>query len=196
MALDVQPLSRGRRVLMVLVMLALLGSSLGLAQWLVARRGAEKAGAYFELPPGVAQMRINDSAQESLVVGRYDIAQANWKQGPRQFAAFCFPDPPGGSRQMYAGMLFSRLADLDPAQPRTWAASTLAGYPAVQLGANSQTDDISTFTIMRLTEVSGYIVAFCFSGNGDFTDEDWRFFDDYCAHKIRIQEAPASRRKG
>jgi hypothetical protein len=182
-------------MLMIVVMVALLAGSLGLAQWLLAWRQAAVVMAFFPPPPGVPRLPVNESADEVLR-GRYSIAQGRWPQGPRQFVAFCFPARPGVSSWVYLSTLFSRLADAHPDEPFPSSISTLAGYPAVQVEADSQSDDIPAFSIMRLANVSGCIVAFCFSGTGDFTDDDWRFFDDYCTRQIRIREAHSSRKQG
>jgi hypothetical protein len=55
MALDVQPLSRGRRAAMLAVLLALLAGSLAFAQWLVVRANRsvvhERTRTVIVLPP-------------------------------------------------------------------------------------------------------------------------------------------------
>jgi hypothetical protein len=190
MPLDVQPLSPARRALMVVVMLALLAASLGFAQLLIARHPTAPAvRVTFPSPPGVSRLPVNDSAEQVLVRGRFNIAQANWPGGPRQFVACCFPAQPGVNPGSYLSTLFHRLADIDPQQPLRFANASLGGFRAQQVAAESQTEGIPTFTIMRLADIAGYVVAFCFSGDGDFTDDDWRFFDAYCAHQIHIQVA-------
>jgi hypothetical protein len=197
MPLDVQPLSRSRHVLMIAVMLALLAGSLGFAQWLVVRRQAampvrrQAAVALqvsFPSPPGVSGLPVNASTEE-VMHGRFYIAQANWPGGPRQFAAFRFPARSGVNPWTYLTTLFSQLAGTHQDQPLHSGLSILAGHRAMQVWADSQTDDTPAFSIMRMATVSGYVVAFCFSGDGDLTDEDWRFFDDYCTRQVRIQEA-------
>src|SRR3954466_16311675 len=72
MPLDVQPLSRTRHWLMVVVMAALLMASLGFAQTLVNRRltrgplaGAARVRVVFLPPPGVRRMLVNDSLDPS-----------------------------------------------------------------------------------------------------------------------------------
>jgi len=54
MALDVQPLSMGRRVARVVVMLALLAGSLGVAQWLVVLSHAKHAEG-IRIPKAIEQ---------------------------------------------------------------------------------------------------------------------------------------------
>jgi hypothetical protein len=204
MPLDVQPLSRTRQLLMMLVMLALLGGSLGFAQLLIGRRQAqpvmpERSGvqAYFPVPPGVARqgrLPVN-SVLEEVVAGRYSIAQANWSAGPRQFVAFCFPNRAGASPPWYLSLLISRL--VDPGATDSHLQPTfdiLGGHTALQVADVSDDPDNPAFYLLRLASVDGSIVAFCFSGDGPFTDDDWRFFDDYCLHQVRITVGSPTRK--
>ena len=187
MPLDVQPLSLARHFIMIVVMLALLAASLGFAQLLVQRRQSSKGVRVdFPPPPGVVRLPVNSSAEEVLN-NRFNIAQANWPGGPRQFVAFCFPDTSGANPWAYLSTLFVHLVNVDRQQPLQSSIAVFGGHGALQVTTESQAGGMPTFAIMRLASMDGYIVAFCFSGEGLFTDDDWRFFDDYCTHQVRIQ---------
>ena len=196
MPLNVQPLSRTRQAVMVVVMLVLLLASLGLAHYLVLRRQNNvSVKALFPPPDGLTRLPVNDTFQDALK-GTLVDGRVRWQEGPRRFMAFCFADEVGDSDLVYLGILFSRVSGLDETQPLSYKPAILAGYRAFEAEKQLGKAPNSTFVILRLAKVEGYIVAFSFSGEGRLTDEERASFEQYCTHQIKITVAKNNSQKG
>jgi hypothetical protein len=188
MPLDVQPLSSRRHLLMILVMLGLLGGSLGLAEVLVQRHGSVLLlSVGFPPPPGVEEVPVNDSV-DALEAGDLDAAEATWPQGQRYFLAFFLDVGPDADVRQYTAHILSQVLPETPTRAiRLQSNKTLAGHPAMEAEAQISQGPNAAFAILRLATVEDRIVAFCFSGDGVMTDADKQFFDHYCTRQIRIR---------
>jgi len=188
MPLDVQPLSRMRRFVMVLVMLGVLGASLGLAQWLI-RGKAVRVTVKFGLPAGVAALPVNGDVREALE-GRLVEARADWGEGERRFYAFDFEDALDWVPAQYLEALLGRIMPEEGERVMIIRPAALGRVAGVESGRG----DESAFAIMRLAGVEGHIVAFCLSGDGGMTDADKQFFEAYCAEQVEIRVERPTRR--
>jgi hypothetical protein len=193
MPLDVQPLSTRRQILMILVMLALLAGSLGLAQVLIRRRmPATLWRVEFPSPPEVDQMPVNASA-EAVFQGVMVEAAATWPQGERHFLAFFWKDQFGADPRQYIQTIISQVLPDTPVRTLRWQTQVLAHHPALEAETHVRRGETAAFAIIRLATLDKYIVAFCFSGEGDMTDADRQFFDDYCSRQIQVQAGRSTR---
>ena len=188
MPLDVQPLSPARRAVSLLLLLGLLGASLGFADYLVTKRQVRRAqvNIIFPAPRGVKEIPINFEVPEDpdelpLKAG------AKWKGGEREFTAFEI-DTRGEAPHLWSYYL-DPLMEAAVGEPVEIADApemvTMGGRPAVQRRVFVRSED-PYFIMARLTVVEERLVAFCFSGVGPPTEDDIRFFDDYCDHSIKI----------
>jgi hypothetical protein len=192
MPLDVQPLSTRRRIVMILVMLALLAGSLGLAHVLIMRRQpAVRWQAEFPPAAGVDPMPVNASA-EAVLQGRLIEATVSWPQGDRHLLAFFWKDHYDVDPRLYIQSIMSQVLAIRPARRLRLQPNVLAGHPALEAETHVGRGENAAFAMMRLATMEDHIVAFCFSGEGDMTDADRQFFDDYCSNRVqvRIERSP------
>jgi hypothetical protein len=176
---------------MLVVMLALLGASLGFAEVLVKRQKPSIViTAQFAAPPGVKDLPVNDSMDEAFN-GPLKTAMATWNAGPRTFVAYSFdgdwnrPLPLGAC----LGILSQQLVP-DEARPNFALMANIASVPALEQRFIVPGED-AHFVIIRATIIENgrlppHVVAFAFSGPGNFTETDNRFFQDYCTKSIKI----------
>ncbi len=176
---------------MLLVMLAFLGGSLGFAEYLVKRqKPIAVITARFLLPPGVKDLPVNDSMNEAFH-GPLKKAVAQWSAGSRTFVACSFDGNWDRPMSWSACLDLLRLQVApasDGSTPSTMAR--IAAQPALELriitaGPNGRFDLIR-LTIVENGHSPAHVVAFAFSGSGNFTEIDNRFFQDYCTHAIKI----------
>jgi hypothetical protein len=187
MPLDVQPLSTRRQILRILVMLALLAGSLGLAHVLIMRHEpAAKWHVEFPSPPGVSQMPVNESV-ESVLDGVMVEAAATWPQGERHFIAFSWNDPQDIDANQYIRFILSQVLTDTPSSVLHLQPKLLGGYAAMEAETHERQGENAAFAIIRLATVEGHVAAFCFSGNSAMTDADRKFFGDYCSRQIRVR---------
>jgi len=192
MPLDVQPLSRTRRIVMVLVMLAVLALSLGFAQLLIQGRTVYVTVTFLP-PPGVAALPVNKDMREALV-GALAEARANWEQGERHFFAFDLDDSLHALPPQYMEVLLERILPDTVGRVLTTHPAKLGRFIGSEAQRREGRGNDSTFAIIRLAPVENHIVAFCFSGDGRMTDADRQFFDDYCAQGVAIRVAKPGRK--
>jgi hypothetical protein len=200
MALDVQPLSPARQTVMILVMLALLGFSLGFAQLLVRAREARGPAPRLAIPRGAAAApELNGSPwQTDEPLNQLPL---NILGKPRIFTAFYYSskasnDPKSWREELQA--IYRRLIgeDLDPNAPITLAAAILAGRQARELQCFWNDENHSAFLLIRMTVVDGRALAICYSGSGLLTDADTIYFDSYCNSGVAMERPSPLTRKG
>jgi hypothetical protein len=193
MPLDVQPLSMRRQIIRILVMLAMLAGSLGLAQALIMRRvPAARWRGEFPPPPEVDRMPVNESAP-AVLQGAMVEAAATWPQGERRFLAFFWEDEHDVDPRQYIQIIISQVLTITPARAVRLQPEVLAGYPALEAETYAGRGENAAFAIIRLATAEDHIVAFCFSGQGVMTDADRKFFDDYCSRQIKVRREHATR---
>jgi hypothetical protein len=185
MPLDVQPLSRTRQAVMVLVMLAVLALSLGFAQLLIQGR-VVRVTVTFPLPRGVAKLPVNRDTREALA-GTLAEARVKWDEGERRLYAFDFDDSLDARPQEYLEVLLDHILPDTMERVLRVHRAVLAHSAAYEGERQVERGDDSTFAIIRLAALENHIVAFCFSGDGGMTDADRQFFDEYCTQGIAIR---------
>ncbi|HEY4329855.1 MAG TPA: hypothetical protein VGN88_08970 [Phycisphaerae bacterium] len=188
MPLDVQPLSTRRQWVTLVVMVSLLGASLGMAQFLVAKKTikTQVVVGFNGLQGGIA-IPVNESL-EKVLDGQ--LLQAQFKAGDKNRAciAFSFEDTSGETPSSYLSLLwFGAVTDLDPDKsPIEVTQAVIAGEGALQTEAQVGTKQSPAFAILRLAKIENHIVAFSYSGQGPLTDADRMFFYTYCLTQIRV----------
>jgi hypothetical protein len=186
MPLDVKPLSPVRRVVMILVMLALLALSLGFAQWLIAHpktaAGPEVVVRF--LPVGdLKQMPVNTAPDGDT---QAQFAEVTLPQGKRALLAFDFHSDNEAVQEGYLELL-SYLALPEGERDGVRANVHVGGFLGVESTYESSGDTAPAFAIIRLAQVGDHVVAFCLSGEGQITDADRQFVEEYCVQRIDIR---------
>jgi hypothetical protein len=191
MPLDVQPLSRTRRAIMLVVMLGLLGGSLGFAQWLVAsQKPAQRIAVVFGPPMTPAQ--VNDSQTAALDKPPIGVTVRSDQDGKVTYYAFSFeldPRQPQTALQVLDKLLENMTGRKVPESAPLLPAviHRYAGLQRIVPPVDGQTPRLD---LLRLTVVEGHVVAFGFSGEGKITENDTSLFDNYCVNLIRISTGP------
>jgi hypothetical protein len=185
MPLDVQPLSPQRRAVMLLVLLGLLGASLGFANWLVVRR-QPPAPIYRVIFSGPSGLTDPVPAWES-VDGVFLTGSGHVKEFGghiRQFAVLSYEADVDA--QVLPAEALSKFTELSNEQPERTSRALVAGLPAVHLEGQYGEHDEANFTMLRLTAVPGKVVGICYSGQGTLTDADRVIFEGLC-RSVAIQ---------
>ncbi|HVT80789.1 MAG TPA: hypothetical protein VHM90_09030 [Phycisphaerae bacterium] len=188
MPLDVQPLTPARRAILLLVMLALLGASLGFAEFIVRHQKPPFIISGVFLPPtGVTSLPVNDTADLAFR-GPVHKATAVWSGQTRTFIAFSF----AADRELnltweqILDRLFHSLAGMDPPANALLNPNTaLGGRQAMELWQVVDGEH-PRFDVVRMTILEGHVIAFGFSGTGPITETDKMFFDRYCTTAVKI----------
>jgi len=191
MALDVQPLSRTRQTLMVLVLLGLFAASLGFAQLLVTRHTA-RVGAVpvFTVPVGLTDpVPLNVLAQGATAAYQGRIAGQARRMVCFSIVAHDVTAADEKSWLPYALDVFARTTgdEEDVDRPIKRLPNGLAGRPAWELMEAFGEPPEIVFAVVRVTGLEGRIVAICFTGAGPYTDADREYLDTYCAQGVAIQ---------
>jgi hypothetical protein len=179
MALDTQPLSRERRLVMVGVLAALFAGSLGFAQFLVVKQSAG-----VDVVPVLEKVGFTTVESPTF---QYEIAARSGKVEKRErlVEVFSWPSPKALSAREQtaaAGVLFEELTS---DQPETIEPGTLLGRPAVQAVGK---DDQDQFTIVRLAAIDRQLVAISYSGPLPYTDADKTSFNAICATGVELRK--------
>jgi hypothetical protein len=185
MPLDVQPLSKTRRALMVGVLIALFGASMGFAQLLIMRKPVA-ARANWNFPP-----ELNRPFPEPPVVG-VELARSGFVNGhKRAVVALRFDIPVPANRELRlerAREIFTQLIEVEPSLERN---AKLANKPAIELQGLDEDGD---FAVLRMAVAKHHAFAICYRGGGKLTDADKSYFDRLC-QRVEIHEDPSSTRK-
>ncbi len=137
-------------------------------------------------------MPVNESA-ESVLQGLIVEAAAAWPQGARHFLAFAWEDDYDIDPRQYIQSIMSQVLTDIPVRTLRLQPNVLARYPALEAESRVRSGDNAAFAIIRLATIEDHIVAFCFSGDGDMTDADKQFFDDYCTQQIQVRPSRSTR---
>jgi hypothetical protein len=201
MPLDVQPLSPARQVIMILVMLALLGFSLGFAQWLVRARQERGPTPELSVPRGAADAPEPNGSPWDGGSGPLNQLALNIFGKSRLVTAFYYPskatnDPKTWREELNA--IYRRMTgeEIDHDAPITLAAAVLGGQPARELQCFWNDENRSVFLLIRLTVLDGHALAICYSGSGLLTDADTIYFNSYCNSGVAIEHSSPLIRKG
>jgi len=178
---------------MLLVMLALLGASLGFAELLVRHQKPPfQVIVRFTLPQGIKNLPINESAEQSFK-GPVKKVTATWGGQQRTFAAFSFDLEEEESPQAVLDKLCLAMTGvMPPADAQLDASQFLAGRQALER-CHVVGEDQPHFEVLRMTMLDGHVVAFGFSGAGTITEKDRTFFVNYCLAGIQIIIQPNTR---
>ncbi len=183
MPLDTQPLSRTRRILMHLVLLALLAASLAFAQTLVLRKqkNNEKPFLTTNLTPfGFtlhAQLSLPDQIDARIgVVGGH----------PRRVDIFAWQtDDSAPDLDALTESATDRFTEIMNTPPQEIVTANLAGIPAVEAHGSA---DNNRFALLRLAALADHIIAISYSGPLPFTDADKTKFNALCATGLRLNK--------
>lgn len=192
MPLDVQPLSRTRRAIMLVVMLGLLGGSLGFAQWLVASQKAVPRVAVVFGPP-MTPAQVNDSRDAAFDKPLKSVAARSDPDGKVTYYAFSFeldPRQPLTPLQVLDKLL-QNMTGKKPSESTALLPAVIHRHAGLQRIVPPIDGQPPRLDLLRLTVVEGHVVAFGFSGEGKITENDTGLFDNYCVNLIRISTGPA-----
>jgi hypothetical protein len=186
MPLDVQPLSPTRRIIMLLVLVALLGASVGFARFLVGRSHAALTIAW-NFPPNFKTLPLDSEEPEEVVIR----AQATI-HGHKRFLRGIVIDFPGElTAEEHLRVLHALFESLSDASPGHASPAPLAGRPGMEIEGIS---DSGEFTIVRMIAIPDRAIAICYSGSGKLTDWDKLYFNNVC-QRVSLDAAPTTHRK-
>jgi hypothetical protein len=205
MPLDIEPLSPRRRAAMLLVLLALFGGSIGLAQILVNSRQAPRAEfvTIIRPPDGMVEPVPALEGIPGVVLTGAGALDGR----PRLFLAFSYESdtPPGTSRlveaealRLFQSVLTQTVARGPGEEDVRMAPATLGRIPGYHLEGVFGRGNEQMFLVERMVAIPGRVVAICFSGPGPLTDADKTFFEELCNTSVTIrrdsQRSPNTRR--
>jgi len=195
MPLDTPPLSPTRKIVLIIVLLALLVGSLGLAELLVLARaprsipGPTTPSVVLFKPPPPFSREITEFDQ---LDGLKLAVSGPTAQGERTLLGFSYlPAARPGDLTYQARELLRRVDGARPPEhPVKPQSSILAGFPALQLEAD-YAEPQADFTLERIADIHGKLVAICYGGPGPITDDDRALFNVLCQNAIVINDVPA-----
>ncbi len=179
MALDTQPLSRERRLVMVGVLAALFAGSLGFAQYLVVKHGAG-----IDVVPVLEKVGFRTAESPTL---QYEIAARSGKVENRErlVEVFSWPSPKVLSPREQAAAAAVLFEELTSDPPETVAPGRLLGVSGVEATGKEDQDQ---FTILRLAAIDRQVVAISYSGPLPYTDADKTSFNAICATGVELRK--------
>ncbi|MGN6369946.1 MAG: hypothetical protein ACTHN5_16945 [Phycisphaerae bacterium] len=179
MALDTQPLSRGRRLTMLGVLAVVFAGSMGFAGYLVKTHPGG-----FEVVPVLEKFGFRTSEPVTLP---YEIAARTGRvgKGERLVEVFAWESPKVLSpREQRAGAA-TFFEALGVGAPLTVESGELLGHPGVQVVGKDEQDQ---FTILRLAVFGKQVVAISYSGPLPYTDADKTTFDTICSTGVELRK--------
>jgi hypothetical protein len=187
MPLDVQPLTRARRTAMLLVLLALLGVSVGFAQLLVHnRRAAPKVAWNFPADLKPASITDDDPAEVEIRAVGLVAGQKRLVRG------LALEVPPRITRNQQLALAHEIFAAMFNAEPSAARPGAMLHRVGVELEGTSDTGD---FALLRMAVLNDQAVAICYSGAGKPADWDRLYFHHLCQRVAVPTEQPPLKRK-
>ena len=184
MPLDTQPLSPGRRALMLVVLLAFLGGSLGFAQWLVVRKHVNPV-LTLDLGRYGFNGRVLDEYSDEIQ-GRSGVVDGH----PRRVDLFAFEISGTGDgiqdNEAASEGAKELFTDIMGNPPDDLKLADLAGKKGVEAAGESED---GRFAWVRFAISGGRAAAICYSGVGKFTDADRKVFDEICASGVKFGDS-------
>ncbi len=173
---------------MLVVLLALLGASLGFAELLVYahQAAAAKYQVLFTAPKGLTNPVPAYEGLEGAQLSGEGLLGGHILR----FVAFSYASNIGRDMTSMRREAEYRFADVAGTEgPVNERQGMLGGQRAVDLEGEPAAGRVKMFVLLRLTVVPGRVVAICYSGPGDLTDADRGFFEQFCAQGVTIRQA-------
>jgi len=193
----IEPLTRARRIVALVVLLLCFLASIGFAQLLVQRSAAKHlllsiqqdraatrhSSITVKIPDILPEVASDDpriiTSRRGLIDGQPRVLEVYFFSGTEKARS-----PLEAARDLFEEIVGSA--------PTHAGATTLAGLPAVELRNFPSSEDLPEtetlrFDILRWAFVGNRIVAIHYSGLHPITDADEELFSQVCRHGVAIR---------